>query len=318
MIKEHLLNRSRLFNPVQLLEFLDTKFLDHFKNKLLSFVSNLAYANKEVKQGLELLEIEGDTAVIEDNGTRIQFSMTGGVCQCAKGSNGKPCEHSYFLSSKNYLVPNEICSHLKNIKEKLYLIATGEILENANYFSSIHSQGTCPESLYTAPPDIEFDDLPDTEPLENERFETGDGVIIYENQVDLETENDEQWTEKKLKVVQRFHNVVDEIAKRLDDKELFSGVENTIKFLETNLKKTFGLPKIVNALKTIESKPINKKIRVQKSSVQRRVCGRTTTTSIVSGRHGNGFLKARKVVAKARMHSFKEAVLNNRQNSGKF
>lgn len=320
VVKENLLERTRLFNPVQLLEFIGQEFLSHFREKLLSFVSNVSYSSKKIKEGITIVQIKESVALLNDNGRNYKFSIPQGICQCNKGSKGQSCDHSYFLSSKNYFVPNEICSHLKEVKEKLYFVATGEKLSDVNYFASIHSAGECPTSQFTPPPDIDFDEIcfepldnePPTDQIEQENINSCEADEIC-NPDDCEPEPN-RIDELNAKLASAF----DDLKNHYSDKELYSAVSNFEKFLRTNLKKTTGLAKITHALKNIDEKPIRKKIRVQNRSIIRRKSGLTTTTSLGAGRFSNGFLKARGIQNKARKHSLKAAIAKNYQNSGKF
>ena len=66
--------------------------------------------------------------------------MKNSKCSCRNGKYGAKCNHSLFLSSKNFEIANETNCHLEKVKKNIYFISTGKHLQNAEFFNSIHSQ----------------------------------------------------------------------------------------------------------------------------------------------------------------------------------
>ena len=262
-----------------------------------------------------------NTFTLLDNGTEVVFDNKTCKCSCPKGNEGKKCRHSLFLSSRNHHIQNENNSHLLSTKKRLFYISTGKDLENPEKYRTLHSS-----QIDQADPETELHDSAAMQSYSDQSELSGGPCspppfkIDAANDNNEEFEDDTEYEESKMNLIQRFNSMNQQLLEKLDDKELFSAVKNYTTFIEKNLKKKVGMAKIINSLKNIESKPIRKKIRVQTASIQRRVCGRTTTSSITAGRYcSNSFLRARCVAKqKARKHCLRDAIKNNYQNGGKF
>ena len=314
-IKDTILKRVRLFNPVQLVEFFVTKFTSFYKKKLLEYVTDARTFKRIIDPNLKIHEVTGNFCVIKKGEDLTIYDVEKGVCECKHGINGASCSHSIFLSASNFMVPNEEGNHIREVKIKLYYIAKGDQLERPEKFASIHSIGqelptsqniNFDESLNIethneAPPDVDFDEF---SPVMNQDDNISGSGFGDEDDEDLKT---------------RLNKVTDNLVSKFDDKEIKKACKTFVNFMEKNLKKPQGMAKIIDALKNIDNKSTRKKIRVQRSSISRRVCGRTTTSSIGSGRYrSNSFLRTRNVSARARPHSLSSAIRENHQNSGKF
>ena len=145
IIKDHLLKRNRLFNPVQLFDFLAGEFNQYFQKKLMEFVTGTRYDKKEVNETIEIRNITSDLVILRESNKLIKFFPLSSSCSCEIGKEGASCSHSYFLSSKNFVVENELCSHIKEVKQLLYFVARGEYCTEIDYYASIH-YGKCPSA----------------------------------------------------------------------------------------------------------------------------------------------------------------------------
>lgn len=115
-----------------------------------------------------------------------------------------------------------------------------------------------------------------------------------------------------------FKKSIDDLDFLWTDKEFCSAAKRFTKFIKKSTKSATGVAKIIDVLKNAGGGSIKKKIRVQKASIMRRSCGRTTTSSLASGRTPSSFLKPRGIGAKLRKHSLSDAIKNSTQNGGKF
>lgn len=137
LVKENLLERVRLYNPVALFEFTVNELCGHYQNKLKSEINNTYKLNREFTLIPKLIETNLDIAKFEDNSI---YNLKIGVCTCPLGKNGAPCDHSLYLSSQNYDVPNEQGRHLQEVKKRLFWVSTGEELADVSFFKSIHDK----------------------------------------------------------------------------------------------------------------------------------------------------------------------------------
>lgn len=312
-VKENMLNRDRLYNPVQLFEFFVVEFVQFFKIKLGEFLTDKrTQTQKPTAQDFEVTNTATGLIVLSTPNEKIQFDLVNGVCQCSKGKDGSSCQHSVWLSSRNYVVPNEMCSHIRETKQKLFFVIYGQQMPDTDVFASIHTD-SCPDSQI--PCDIaEKENNSEHECLANFDNEDHFEPDIQERQCDNPVREDcDSELENDLKDVHA------ELMKLSADKEMHKALKTYSRFIQKNLKKATGVAKIIDALKNIEPKGTKKKIRVQKASIARRLSGQTTTSAIGCGRYTKGsFLKARNIVKKARPHSLSISIKNNHQNSGKF
>lgn len=312
-VKENMLNRDRLYNPVQLFEFFVVEFVQFFKTKLGEFLTDKrTQTQKPTGQDFEVTNTANGLISLSTPIEKIQFNLVTGVCQCSEGKDGSSCQHSVWLSSRNYVVPNEICSHIRETKQKLFYIIYGQQMLDTDVFASIHTD-SCPNSQLPCYI-VEKEKNSENECPAN--FDTEDYFEpdIQERQCDHpETKDCDSELENEL------NDVHAGLMKLSSDKEMCKALKTYTKFIQKNLKKATGVAKIIDALKNIEPKGIKKKIRVQKASIARRLSGQTTTSAVGCGRYAKGsFLKARSIVKKARPHSLSTSIKNNHQNSGKF
>lgn len=313
------MKRTRLYNPVELIEFFTNAFVETYSKKLMDFVVGFRYETKRSDKSLALESMKNQTAIVIDSKQKILYDFENGICQCQVGKEGASCKHSLFLSSLNYRVPNEICSHLKEVKLHLFWIARGTVPEE-NFMANLNTvHGQCQSS--NAAVEHENDILPAHEEIQpNDELPSSvcNDFMPSPEPPEQETEDYEAECDES-NISERMNSACDHLVRLCSDKEMKKALECFTKFVEKNVNKTTGHSKIIDALKNLESKPINKKIRVQKASIQRRVCGRTTTSSVIAGRQKTiSFIKPRSIVKKAKKHNLKTAIDNNEQNRGKF
>lgn len=327
-IKDTHLKRTRLYNPVELLDFFSKGFIEVYVKKLMDYVLGFRHETKKADKTIAIESAADGIAILIDSGAKVSFDLLNGYCQCPIGKEGASCTHSIFLSSLNYWVPNEICSHLKEVKQHLFRVAKGEE-PGEEILSNLHtSDGQCPSMTFVAEPVHEFIPSPDaiiddfatnTVSQENE-FATNPVTQDNENLSTNEPQqspNDD--SDIEINLSEELKKACDALVGLSSDKEMKKAILNFNKFIQTNIKKPTGRAKIVDALKNLDSKPINNKMRVQQDSIVRRSCGQTTTTSLTPGRYkNNSFIKARKVAKKAKKHNIQIAIDNDTQNGGHF
>lgn len=312
VVKDKLLKRSRLFNPVMLFEFVITDLVKYFSERLMKYVSNRKQFSEKINNELILSDYDASIADVYDKKSlkTHKVEMLSGKCQCQRGSDGAKCEHSSFLISKNFFLPNHVCSHLLEVKSKLYFIANGVACKNIEKFRNIHGINSTVLNFPTENDARVALTIPD-----NDDF---DSMVADDGNMSVNSPNTNDADEINL-LCGKIDEVCNDMKQMVHDKEGFRAVKNFIEYYTKHSKNSTNRGKLIWQMKNIKEEKPPKKMRVQKSSIARRVTKNSTKNSLGSGRTTiYSFLKPRCIQKKARPHSLSKAVEKNQQNSGKF
>ncbi|XP_073416022.1 uncharacterized protein [Dendrobates tinctorius] len=110
VLREKVLMRVKAFNIVQLFDFLTTRFMTYFEQRIIAVLSNRTvnvtrsrYFTPELESdNLIVTHISEDTYSVKDStsGHDYAVNMLTGTCFCPIGSNGAPCKHQYAAATK--------------------------------------------------------------------------------------------------------------------------------------------------------------------------------------------------------------------------
>lgn len=162
---EKVLDRTKAFSPVQLLEFLQKDFNDHYETKILKAINSKpdAYLEKKASINEKKCVKEMDcykfrcllpNSVYEvfnmKNNKTYEVNADLSVCTCPVGHKGAPCKH-FSLIGKHFPVRHIL--HLPSTeqeKKDLHFVATGVHCEKRNWYGALpfktNAAATCNEN----------------------------------------------------------------------------------------------------------------------------------------------------------------------------
>lgn len=166
VMKDKVLNRTKAFNVLQLLDFVVTRLDDHYRCRLIDiannrlnvcsssrFIASKCSINPDLirQMGNDLYEVPSETTP----GLYYCVDMSVGCCGCPVGNTGGPCKHqscvmfAFNLSSWNFLPSNDIDTGMRRL---LYVIATGDATVSPDWFACLAESATvAPDSVVPLP-----------------------------------------------------------------------------------------------------------------------------------------------------------------------
>lgn len=297
ILKDVVLNRTKAYNVVALVEFSIMVWDQYLTKKLLHFAymrnkkpyllySSLCAKMKEYNLK-DVIEVEENIFLINcPTNENMSYVVNGniGVCTCYSGNSGALCKHQCFLIEHQKIkLPNALPVN----KEERYLLAYLALGRNK-----------CPE------PDF-FDDLKQPEheiiPIEIPDFADADASTTVEIENTTLSEKQNISEVRKCQLLAELDRIKSIVTDGVDDE------------VETHLLHTLQKVKGRNDLKKLTFfRSAHKRIDVQPTSIARRRKGLTKTKKRVpAGRPP----KINKMQVSKRKHCLKENIVNNVSNS---
>jgi len=155
-MKDKVLNRSKAFNVLQLLDFVVSRMDDHYRCRLIDIANNRMdvsrtsrFVASQCSINLESIrQVENDLFEVPSEKTpRLTYcvDMSVGCCGCPVGTTGGPCKHqsavllAFKLPSWNFLPTT---ANDAGHRQLLYIVATGDTTVSAEWFASLVQGGT--------------------------------------------------------------------------------------------------------------------------------------------------------------------------------
>lgn len=293
ILKDIILSRTKAFNVVALADFCVTMWEPYLKKKLLEFAhyrkGNVQLLFEQFQRKTQNLlpkhidMINPDLYSIQSNNNTYFIDTNVGCCSCPSGTSGAFCKHQFFLMKEKNVKFFHAPPVFDSDKYELAVIALGEKCPPSSFFQSFKKVES--EVLYSheVDPSIESANSPVTE------------EIVTEKQDQMASQCEKERVKKEII---RLTNLLE---------------NNITKNSTDRLLHTFQQIQTVNdfdKLYFLRSK-VQKKIRVQPTSIARRRPGLTKSGSrVVSGRPSVLSKKCLK-----RKRSLKENVERNLPNA---
>ncbi|XP_077119077.1 uncharacterized protein LOC143775119 [Ranitomeya variabilis] len=159
VLKEKVLMRVKAFNIAQLFDFLTTRFMTYFEQRIMSVLSNRTvnvsrsrYFIPEIQtDNLIVTHISDDTYNVKNStsGHEYAVNMLTGTCFCPIGSNGAPCKHQFAAATKfNISTSQFIPVTDARAKLTLHKILADSIDVPEGWYDNLHGSRGVPEGWH--------------------------------------------------------------------------------------------------------------------------------------------------------------------------
>ncbi|XP_034242704.1 uncharacterized protein LOC117646104 [Thrips palmi] len=162
VLKDKVFHRLKAFNPVQLCDFILTRYDNYLQNRIIDVINNRAinqvksrfYIRPEKLTDLECEELERPNSYLVKNltkGTTNYVVMDYEICSCEAGKSGRPCKHLCAVVMKYKLTSSVIHPLLQcdnpAVKRVLFEVAHGHNNCPEEWFSSIFNENSNAETI---------------------------------------------------------------------------------------------------------------------------------------------------------------------------
>ncbi|XP_069586169.1 uncharacterized protein [Ranitomeya imitator] len=159
VLKEKVLMRVKAFNIVQLFDFLTTRFMTYFEQRIISVLSNRTvnvsrsrYFIPEIQtDNLIVTHISDDTCSVKNStsGHEYAVNMLTNTCFCPVGSNGAYCKHQFAAATKfNISTSQFIPVTDAHAKLALHKILADSIDVPEGWYDNLHGSRGVPEGWH--------------------------------------------------------------------------------------------------------------------------------------------------------------------------
>lgn len=161
LLKDKACQRQKCFSPIQLFDFIVTRFCSIISKRIIDVINNRAlnttrtrfFISPEKLVPLKCKKLKYPNAFSVENsekGTEYIVSMSDEVCSCPMGRNGAPCKHQAAVVRDFRPPSTQISNYSHNddpkVKEDLFYVVYGASAKiPENWFSSLvpHEQQVC-------------------------------------------------------------------------------------------------------------------------------------------------------------------------------
>lgn len=208
VMKDKVLNRTKAFNVLQLLDFVITRLDHHYQCRLIEVANSRLYVGRSSRftassssiESSAIRQLEDDLYEVPSETTAGLFycvDMSVGCCGCPVGTTGGPCKHqaavtlAFKLPSWHFLPTADYDTGMRRL---MYIVATGDSTVSADWFASLTQTTTVDTDCVLPQPTAAGDGEPVTVTMTADYDET--------QQVDDRSDDD---------LIEHLHRSMDEI-----------------------------------------------------------------------------------------------------------
>jgi len=149
LLKDKILKRTKAFSVVQLFDILTNLFTSYYERKLIDIVNNRSEGFTNMKyfidenkiKNLVVTKTSNSEYEVDSCGKTYYVDYSVGNCSCPVGKHGAPCKHQYAVVTKYNLTSEHFFPiHDSQMKNKLYFIATGKLIDDDTWCDNLINQ----------------------------------------------------------------------------------------------------------------------------------------------------------------------------------